>query len=119
MIVTSWFASIQMNNRHQLVRLNLALRLIKILDECLMPTQCFLPFKKVVDLGSVPFDLATLNASSAAQSCFSSQLCALRQALIRAGHVPSSHRKSTIDFIPQLIDFGITINLTLEFIPTS
>jgi hypothetical protein len=38
---------------------------------------------------------------------------------IRAGHVPSSHRKSIIDFIPQLIDFGITINLTLEFIPTS
>jgi hypothetical protein len=38
---------------------------------------------------------------------------------IRAGHVPSSHRKSMIDFIPQLIDFGITINLTLEFIPTS
>jgi hypothetical protein len=38
---------------------------------------------------------------------------------IRAGHIPSSHRKSTIDFIPQLIDFGITINLTLEFIPTS
>jgi hypothetical protein len=38
---------------------------------------------------------------------------------IRAGHVPSSHRKSTIDFIPQLINSGITINLTLEFIPTS
>jgi hypothetical protein len=38
---------------------------------------------------------------------------------IRAGHIPSSHRKSIIDFIPQLIDFGITINLTLEFIPTS
>jgi hypothetical protein len=37
---------------------------------------------------------------------------------IRAGHV-SSHRKSMIDFIPQLIDFGITINLTLEFIPSS
>jgi hypothetical protein len=39
--------------------------------------------------------------------------------VIRAGHIPSSHRKSIIDFIPQLIDFGITINLTLEFIPTS
>jgi hypothetical protein len=38
---------------------------------------------------------------------------------IRAGHIPSSHRKSTIDFIPQLIDFGITINLRLEFIPSS
>jgi hypothetical protein len=38
---------------------------------------------------------------------------------IRAGHIPSSHRKSIINFIPQLIDFGITINLTLEFIPTS
>jgi hypothetical protein len=38
---------------------------------------------------------------------------------IRAGHIPSLHRKSLIDFIPQLIDFGITINLTLEFIPSS
>jgi hypothetical protein len=38
---------------------------------------------------------------------------------IRAGHIPSSHRKSIIDFIPQLIDFGITVYLTLAFIPTS
>jgi hypothetical protein len=48
-----------------------------------------------------------------AENAKDSELC------IRAGHIPSSHRKSIIDFIPQLIDFGITINLTLEFIPTS
>jgi hypothetical protein len=62
--------------------------------------------------------IATMEMVSSTATCFRAKQWLLRQH-IRAGHIPSSHRKSIIDFIPQLIDFGITINLTLEFIPTS